>query len=297
MTDHQPEGTRLAAQLGEAVGGPETPDPETPLADAEHRLGQVRENAESLLLNPDPVVQWCARQVLAVLGVPVPPLPPARARAVADLVAVEGAAAVLERRYPGTRPERLQDVLSELWAIGRAWRRQAAEAEDRSDDARVPRLCPTCLHDGVLERVLGRAEAAEAKLAATPEQMLREFHATKAIHGGLMPERPTTDIPAWVRDLRMALLDEEVEELREAVAKGDIVAIADALGDIEHVTRGTAVAYGIPSDAVFAEIFRSNMTKDNSPAEGKLVKGPGYEPPRVAEILAITGTEGDEGNG
>lgn len=123
----------------------------------------------------------------------------------------------------------------------------------------------------------------------TPEQMLREFHATKAIHAGLMPNFPTTDIPDWVRDLRMALLDEEVQELREAVAEGDIVKIADALGDIEHVTRGTAVAYGIPSDAVFAEIFRSNMTKDNSPAEGKLVKGPGYEPPSIAEVLTRHG--------
>jgi predicted HAD superfamily Cof-like phosphohydrolase len=123
--------------------------------------------------------------------------------------------------------------------------------------------------------------------AQSPEQMLREFHASKAIHAGLMPSAPTADIPGWVRDLRMRLLDEEVEELRAAVAAGDIVAIADALGDIEHVTRGTAVAYGIPSDAVFAEIFRSNMTKDNSPAEGKLVKGPGYEPPRIAEILGV----------
>lgn len=125
---------------------------------------------------------------------------------------------------------------------------------------------------------------------ATPEQMLREFHTVKAIHGGLMPPFPTADIPGWVRDLRMALLDEEVQELREAVAEGDIVKIADALGDIEHVTRGTAVAYGIPSDAVFAEIFRSNMTKDNSPAEGKLVKGPGYEAPDIAGVLG-QGTE------
>jgi len=123
----------------------------------------------------------------------------------------------------------------------------------------------------------------------SPEQMLREFHASKAIHNGLMPKTPTAGIPDWVRDLRMALLDEEVEELREAIAEGDIVKIADALGDIEHVTRGTAVAYGIPSDAVFAEIFRSNMTKDNSPAEGKLVKGPGYEEPQIARVLGLGG--------
>jgi len=30
----------------------------------------------------------------------------------------------------------------------------------------ITRLCPTCLHDGVLEKTLERARAAEAKLAA-----------------------------------------------------------------------------------------------------------------------------------
>lgn len=34
-----------------------------------------------------------------------------------------------------------------------------------ADDTKVV-LCPACLHDGVLERTLARAEAAEAKLAA-----------------------------------------------------------------------------------------------------------------------------------
>ena len=49
------------------------------------------------------------------------------AEQLADAEHVEAAAAVLERRYPGTRPDALQDVLSELWAISRAWRRIAAE--------------------------------------------------------------------------------------------------------------------------------------------------------------------------
>lgn len=121
--------------------------------------------------------------------------------------------------------------------------------------------------------------------AKTPEQMLREFHASKAIHGGLMPEQPTIGIPAWVQMLRMDLLDEEVSELHEAVEQGDIVKLADAIADITYVAVGTAVAYGIPFDAIFAEVHRSNMTKVNTPAEAKLVKGPGYEPPRIAEIL------------
>ena len=121
----------------------------------------------------------------------------------------------------------------------------------------------------------------------TPEQMLREFHATKAIHGGLMPSQPTADIPGWVRDLRMDLLDEEVAELRAAVQQGDIVKIADAIADITYVAVGTAVTYGIPFDAVFAEVHRSNMTKVNTPAKAKPVKGPDYEPPDITAALGV----------
>jgi hypothetical protein len=115
--------------------------------------------------------------------------------------------------------------------------------------------------------------------------MLREFHATLNVHGGLAPQAPAAGIPDWVRDLRLKLLDEEVAELREAMQAGDLVKIADGLADIVYVTVGTAVPYGIPFDAVLAEVHRSNMTKANDPGLGKLVKGPGYEAPRITEIL------------
>lgn len=119
----------------------------------------------------------------------------------------------------------------------------------------------------------------------SPEVMLREFHAAKAVHGGLMPPAPTASIPLAVRDLRASLLAEEVAELAAAVAAGDIVKIADGIADIVYVAVGTAVTYGIPFDAVFAEVHRSNMTKTNTPEEAKLVKGPGYEPPDIARVL------------
>lgn len=124
---------------------------------------------------------------------------------------------------------------------------------------------------------------------ASPEQMLRHFHAAHDIHGGLAPAAPTADVPGWVRDCRLAMLDEEVRELHEAMEAGDIVKIADALADITCVVVGTAVPYGIPFDAVLAEVCRSNMTKTNAPDKGKLVKGPGYQPPRIAEILRNAG--------
>jgi predicted HAD superfamily Cof-like phosphohydrolase len=106
-------------------------------------------------------------------------------------------------------------------------------------------------------------------------------------------ERPTADIPADEAVLRQALLDEEVDELREAVAAGDVVAIADALADIVYIACGTAHAYGIDLDAVVAEVHRSNMTKlggDGRPvyrADGKVLKGPAYEPPRLADVLGM----------
>jgi hypothetical protein len=126
----------------------------------------------------------------------------------------------------------------------------------------------------------------------TPEQMLREFHRSKAVHGGYLPAYPVADPPDWIRDLRESLLTEERQELTDAIAERDIVKIADAVADIVFVAVGTAVTYGIPFDAVFAEVFRSNMTKTNSPAEAKLVKGPGYEPPRIATMLGL-GTDDD----
>ncbi len=105
--------------------------------------------------------------------------------------------------------------------------------------------------------------------------------------------RPTADIPTAEAVLRQALLDEEVEELRAAVAEGDVVGIADALADIVYIACGTAHAYGIDLDAVVAEVHRSNMTKlgvDGRPvyrADGKVLKGPGYEVPRLAAVLGL----------
>lgn len=121
----------------------------------------------------------------------------------------------------------------------------------------------------------------------TPEQMLREFHVSKAIHGGLAPEHATADVPADIRDLRIALLDEEVEELRDAMLKGDIVAIADGIADVVFVAVGTAVPYGVPFDDAFAEVHRSNMTKINDIPKAKLTKGPDYEPPVLGPILGL----------
>jgi len=62
---------------------------------------------------------------------------------------------------------------------------------------------------------------------------------------------PTVDVPEWA--MRMALIDEEVEELRAAAAAGDIVETADALADIVYVVYGAALTCGIDLGACLAE--------------------------------------------
>ena len=58
-----------------------------------------------------------------------------------------------------------------------------------------------------------------------------------------------------------------------------------------YICCGTAVEFGIPLDAVMAEIHRANMSKlmpDGTPLlreDGKVMKGPNYTPPNIKNIL------------
>ncbi len=87
--------------------------------------------------------------------------------------------------------------------------------------------------------------------------------------------------------LRLKLIREEVRELRDALAEGDRVAVADALADIAYVVVGSAVTWGIPLAEVFAEVHRSNMTKRGGEkrGDGKILKPAWYEPPDIAGVL------------
>lgn len=121
----------------------------------------------------------------------------------------------------------------------------------------------------------------------TPEQMLREFHAGADLP---LPDHPTARPELGSQTGRAKILAEEVDELGDAIEAGDIVAIADACADVVYAVVGTAVTYGLPFDALLAEVHRSNMTKLIPPVvineDGKICKGPHYQPPGIAAILA-----------
>ncbi len=87
---------------------------------------------------------------------------------------------------------------------------------------------------------------------------------------------------------RAYLILEEVQEAVEALANGNEVLLADALGDLEYVTQGTAVTYNIPLAAIFDEIHKSNMTKMMRDVETNprmRDKGSDYVPPDIKELI------------
>ena len=92
-------------------------------------------------------------------------------------------------------------------------------------------------------------------------------------------------------ELRKKLIDEEFNELKDAINENDIVEVADALTDILVVTYGAGVAFGINLDKCFEEVHRSNMSKlseDGKPIYnelGKVMKGPNYFKPNIKKII------------
>jgi predicted HAD superfamily Cof-like phosphohydrolase len=86
-----------------------------------------------------------------------------------------------------------------------------------------------------------------------------EFHSTFK-----HPIEKSPTIPGQQRcDLRVSLIQEELNELKEAIAGNNIVEIADALCDLQYVLSGAILEFGLGEkfNALFNEVHRSNMSK------------------------------------
>ena len=94
-----------------------------------------------------------------------------------------------------------------------------------------------------------------------------------------------------INQLRLNLIKEELEELREAMENKDLVEGADALTDILYVTYGAGHAFGINFDKCFNEVQNSNMSKlvlNGRPIYnefGKVMKGPKYFKPNLSKFI------------
>ena len=158
-------------------------------------------------------------------------------------------------------------------------------------------VVPLVAHNGVGERE-----------GDDPEALVRRFHHVY----GLPVQTDGASLERKSLHMRMSLIAEEFVELVGAVygqaarteaesgyhravavddGTRDTVEAADALADLVYVIYGMALETGIDLPAVLAEVQRSNMSKlgaDGKPIyreDGKVLKGPGYFAPDVAEVL------------
>ena len=103
------------------------------------------------------------------------------------------------------------------------------------------------------------------------------------------PEFPDSKIV----QLRIDLIQEELNELKEAINNNDIIEVADALTDILYVTYGAGHSFGVDLDSCFNEVQNSNMSKlgdEGKPIyneSGKVMKGPNYFKPNIKKIIGL----------
>ncbi|MEZ4722502.1 MAG: nucleoside triphosphate pyrophosphohydrolase family protein [Flavobacteriales bacterium] len=119
---------------------------------------------------------------------------------------------------------------------------------------------------------------------------VREFHDAFKIQNN---SDPTVELDEKTILLRYKLMREENEEYLEAAQNGDLVEVADALGDMLYILCGTILSHGMQHKIaeVFREIQRSNMSKLDEKGQpiyredGKVMKSAQYFKPDIASIL------------
>ena len=123
-----------------------------------------------------------------------------------------------------------------------------------------------------------------------PIKMLKEFNDT---YGVCYKDTPDLSLNNDY-SLRVGLMQEELNEYKEAVNNKDAVAVADALSDLMYVVLGTVLAHGYQDkfSQLFSEVHKSNMSKlglDGKPiyhsVTGKVLKGPNFREPNLGPII------------
>jgi predicted HAD superfamily Cof-like phosphohydrolase len=121
-------------------------------------------------------------------------------------------------------------------------------------------------------------------------QCVADFHTAFQIPNSAQPHAALT---ADEVALRHRLMGEENDEYLQAANAGDVVEVADALGDQLYILAGTMMRHGMQDVIVkvFQEIQASNMSKLGPNGEpllredGKVMKGPNYFRPNIGGIL------------
>ena len=119
---------------------------------------------------------------------------------------------------------------------------------------------------------------------------VQEFH---EVFRCFLQAQPVGAIPEKEWKVRFNLMQEELDEYRQAAEAGDLVGIADALTDLMYVVLGTYLAHGLQdvAEELFDEVHRSNMSKldrQGNPIyreDGKVLKSELFTEPDLQKIL------------
>ncbi len=118
-------------------------------------------------------------------------------------------------------------------------------------------------------------------------QKVKTFMQTFGQEVKLIPSFSTEKI----NDLRYSLIQEELDELKQAIENKDLLEVADALTDILYVTYGAGHAFGIDLDSCFEEVQNSNMSKLGNNGKpiyndaGKVMKGSNFYKPDLSKFV------------
>ena len=119
-------------------------------------------------------------------------------------------------------------------------------------------------------------------------QMVKEFNIAFSIENESKPSLLTEE----KFQLKLRIMQEELDEYKEACENDDLVEVADAIVDMMYVLYGIIIQHGL-SDVfydMFQEVHRSNMSKleRGKPlrrSDGKILKGTEYFKPNLKKIL------------
>ena len=121
------------------------------------------------------------------------------------------------------------------------------------------------------------------------QTLVRDFHVK---YGAPVQSTPAQIAPKD-RLRRARLIVSEAAEFLDAADKDDFVEMVDALADLLVVVYGAAVEMGVDLEPAFAEVHRSNMSKNGGKdAGGKILKGPDWRPPDILTVLRRQGFKG-----
>ena len=88
-----------------------------------------------------------------------------------------------------------------------------------------------------------------------------EFNIAFGVKNNFTPQIDLFDKDPELVKYRLSLINEEVQELNDAISNKDFAETIDALADILYVVYGAASTFGINADDAFDLVHRSNMSK------------------------------------